>query len=315
MKIRLYPITWLCWDIVKDCYHGQAMITGLIPNQIAVNKMLAMQVIHQTRMAFPKYIYNSTLIRRWDNRVGGAIGIPGGDVNNAVHVVDGAAAPPQVSQTITQIVKDTEESMGATGTAMGEGRADNTSAIIALQKAAATPTELTKQNLYQTVEDLYRIYLEFMGGWYGKRTVDMEPPEKVVQAAQMAGQALPEKISMEFDFSMLREHPMTIKLDVGASSYFSEMGSMKTLDNLLQLDKIDMEDYLERVPDSYIPGRRKLLSKYKRLASQQLQPPMPDAGGGAAGAITAEEPPLPQGGGYSALQRKINETGRTSGLY
>ena len=315
MKIRLYPITWLCWDIVKDCYHGQAMITGLIPNQIAVNKMLAMQVIHQTRMAFPKYIYNSTLIRRWDNRVGGAIGIPGGDVNNAVHVVDGAAAPPQVSQTITQIVKDTEESMGATGTAMGEGRADNTSAIIALQKAAATPTELTKQNLYQTVEDLYRIYLEFMGGWYGKRTVDMEPPEKVVQAAQMAGQALPEKISMEFDFSMLREHPMTIKLDVGASSYFSEMGSMKTLDNLLQLNKIDMEDYLERVPDSYIPGRRKLLSKYKRLASQQLQPPMPDAGGGAAGAITAEEPPLPQGGGYSALQRKINETGRTSGLY
>ena len=70
MGIRLYPITWLPWDIVKDSYHGQAMITGLIPNQIAVNKMLAMQVIQQTRMAFPKVIYNSTLIRRWDNRVG-----------------------------------------------------------------------------------------------------------------------------------------------------------------------------------------------------------------------------------------------------
>lgn len=322
LGIRLYPITWMPWDLVKDCYHGQAMITGLVPNQIAVNKMLAMQVIHQTRMAFPKYLYNSTLIRKWDNRVGGSIGVPGGDLSNAVRVVEGVPASPQVSQSITQLVKDTEESMGATGTAMGEGRADNTSAIIALQRAAATPTELTKQNLYQTVEDLYRIYLEFMATYYGKRMVEMEPPQKILEAAQFAGMNPPEKISMEFDFSMLREHPMTIKLDVGASSYYSEMASMKTLDNLLQLDKIDLEDYLERVPDSYIPGRRKLIAKYKRLRSMQEAGGMPgmsgmpgDPAGGMPGSVMPQEAPMPQGGGYSTLQRKINETGQTSGLF
>lgn len=35
--LTLYPITWLNWDYVQDNYHGQAMTTGLLPNQIFIN--------------------------------------------------------------------------------------------------------------------------------------------------------------------------------------------------------------------------------------------------------------------------------------
>lgn len=45
LGIKLYPLTWMNWDYVQDCYHGQAMITGLIPNQIFVNKLFAMSMI------------------------------------------------------------------------------------------------------------------------------------------------------------------------------------------------------------------------------------------------------------------------------
>src|SRR5699024_11107739 len=36
---QLYPLVWLNWDYIQDCYHGQALITGLIPNQNFVNKI------------------------------------------------------------------------------------------------------------------------------------------------------------------------------------------------------------------------------------------------------------------------------------
>ena len=327
LGIYLYPITWLNWDYVKDCYHGQAMITGLIPNQIVVNRLWAMSALHATKGAFPKYVYNKTLIAKWDNRVGSAIGIAGGDINNVAKVIDGAPLNPQVSNMITQLVKSTEESMGATGTAMGEGRADNTSAIIALQRAAATPTELTKQNLYESVEDLFRIYLEFMSEYYGKRMVDMEPTEEMQQQAAMLGIPLPETIPMEFDFKTLKDHPMTIKLDVGASSYYSEIASIQTLDNLLRDGHINVVQYLERIPDGYIPARRALVAELKQqqMAMQAQQAmmggmpgmegaaPMPEMTGGSPMAGVGK-PEIPVGKGYGALQRAINQTGDARGI-
>ena len=319
LNIRLYPVVWLNWDYVKDCYHGQAMITGLIPNQIAVNKLWALSIHSATKMAFPKVIYNKTLISRWDNRAGAAVGIAGGDVNNVARILEGSPFNPMTGSMISQLVKNTEESMGATGTAMGEGRADNTSAIIALQRAAATPSELTKQNLYQAVEDLYRIYLEFMAEYYGTRPVDSETPEQVRQAAAFAGIEAPDTITMDFDFSTLREHPMTIKLDVGASSYYSEIASIQTLDHLLQAGQIDAIQYLERIPDGYVPARRALVAELKSRRAQQeqmaqMQMGMPPEGGAPAAdgtgmPILPQGPELRGGSGYSALQRQINQTG------
>lgn len=326
LGIKLYPVTWLNWDYVKDCYHGQAMITGLIPNQISVNQMWSMSAIWAKRGAFPKTIYNKTLISRWDNRVGSAIGIAGGDVNNVAKIVDGQPLNPMIANMITQLVKDTQESMGATGTAMGEGRADNTSAIIALQRAAATPSELTKQNLYESVEDLFRIYLEFMGEYYGKRTVDMDPPDELLQKAAMLGVQLPEKLPMAFDFKTLKDHPMTIKLDVGASSYYSEIASIQTLDNLLRDGHISILQYLERIPDGYIPARRALLAELKsQLAAQQAMqaamPPMADGMEAPPGLTTGGNPmagvgppSIPGGSGYGQLQRVVNKTGDTKGV-
>ena len=313
--IRLYPICWLNWDYVPDCYHGQAMITGLIPNQIFVNKIWAAVMLSNQRGAFPKVIYDKTRIKNWDNRVGAAIGISGGDVNSVARNMDGTTVSPQIPRILELAVEMTEQSLGATSVALGDTRPDNTSAIIALQRAAATPSEMTKQNLYKSVEDLYRIYLEFMGGFYGTRMVDMDTPEQLRQVFQFAGQDMPDEISMPFDFSMLRDHPMTLKLDVGASSYYSEIASMQTLDNLLKNGHITAVQYLERIPDGYIPARRALINEMKAAQMQAMAQPMNPAGGGG-GPIMQDigKPEIPTGGGFSDLQRKVLQTGTTEGL-
>jgi hypothetical protein len=320
LGIKLYPISWLNWDYIQDCFHGQAMITGLIPNQIFVNKLWAMSQLSLMTTAFPKVVYDATRVGKWDNRIGAAIGIQGGDVNNVAKIIDPASISPQISQFIQLAVEETEQSLGATSVALGDTRPDNTSAIIALQRAASTPSEITKQNLYKSIEDLYRIYIEFMGEYYGKRYVDMTTPEEVRQVYDFIGQETPAEIPMQFDFSQLKDMPMHIKLDIGASSYYSEIASIQTLDNLLKMGKIDPIQYLERIPDGYIPGRRELINELKEqqrnaMAMQaQMQQSAPQNPGGApvAGDTTKDE--IPTGGGYSALQRKVNETGTTAGM-
>jgi hypothetical protein len=318
LGIRLYPITWLNWDYVSDCYHGQAMITGLIPNQIFINKAWAMSMLSIMTTAYPKVIYDKTRVAKWDNRIGAAIGVNGGDVNNVAKIMDPAAISPQISQFIQLAVEQTEQSLGATSVALGDTRPDNTSAIIALQRAASTPSEITKQNLYQSIEDLYRIYIEFMGEYYGKRFVDISTPPEVREAVEFVGQQAPPEVPIEWDFGELKKIPMTMKLDVGASSYYSEIASIQTLDNLLQLNRISTKQYLERIPDGYIPMRRELIQDIEEQERQQMQAQGAPQGGGAAPegevADQGQRPDVPTGGGYSALQRKVNETGTTEGL-
>ena len=323
--LKLYPITWLNWDYRQDNYHGQAMVSGLIPNQIFINRAFAMTELSLMTMAYPKVVYDATRITRWTNQVGAAVGIKGGDVNNVAKIMEGAHVDPQIAQFIQLAVNYTETFLGATPAALGDVRPDNTSAIIALQRASATPHEITKQNLYSNIEDLGRIYVDFMANYYGVREIELTMPKDIPPEVQQFLAVKPgEEITGEYDFEILKEHPMVMRLDVGASAYWSEIASMQTLDNLLMQNKIDLVEYLERIPDGYISMRQELLEKLRtqqeaEKAAAQQQQMMPDmAGAGApAGGSALRAPlmdsgqpiPVPEGSGYGQLQRAINETG------
>ena len=57
---------------------------------------------------------------------------------------------------------------------------------------------------------------------------------------------------------------MSLKVDIGAASYYSELMQIQTLDNLLSKGIIqDAELYLEQIPDAYIPGKAKLIAALK----------------------------------------------------
>ena len=297
LGVKLYPITWLNWDYVQDCYHGQAMITGLIPNQKFVNKTYAMVQMSLMMSAFPKIVYDKNrIVGKWSNQVGAAIPV-NGDVNNIAKVLEPAQVSPQISQFIDSTIEYTQTFLGATSAAMGDTRPDNTSAIIALQRASAIPSEITKQNLYMSVEELGQIYMEFMIAYYGTRTVKAPKPDLTGLPIQMPDGIADE--TMEFDFGTLKDIPMSLKLDVGASSYWSEIASMQTLDNLLMQGQIQLEDYLERVPSGYISKKQELIEKIKREKAMALtgQPP--------GGAMPEEAPEIPLTAGNSALQRAV----------
>lgn len=314
--LTLYPVTWLCWDYVQDSYHGQGLVTGLIPNQQFVNKALAMSMMSLMMSAFPKTIYDKTRVQRWTNQVGAQIGV-NGNVDGIAKIIEPAQISPQVFQYIESVVEMTQSLTGATAAALGNTRPDNTSAIIALQKAASIPSELTKQNLYQSIEELGRIYLDFMANYYGVREVDVAADKASIlidpETVAFAGMPQDSMVKVKFDFAEMKHIPMRLKLDVGASSYWSEIASMQTLDNLLQMQLIDITDYLDRIPDGYVTKRQELLQKYKSLQAAQASQQMPADGelndDGSVIAQTEPEMEIPTGGGYAALQREINEGG------
>lgn len=315
MGLRLYPVTWINWDYIPDSYHGQALVTGLIPNQIFVNKLFAMSMISLMTSAFPRTVYDKTRIPKWNNAVGAAIGVNGGDVSGVAKIIDPAQISPQIAQFIQTSVDYTRQFLGATSAALGETRPDNTSAIIALQRAASIPSEITKQNLYKSIEDLGRIYLDFMAAYYGKRKVQVSMPDVGADILAFAGKDPEELETVLFDYGILNDMPMALKLDVGASSYWSEMASVQTLDNLLMQDKITIEEYLERIPDGYIPKRQELIASRKQAAQQQMMQPEEQSTGGTpeTGVLVdlGQKTPIRGGGGFGDLQRKVMQTGTT----
>ncbi|SMC80514.1 hypothetical protein [Papillibacter cinnamivorans] len=268
--LTLYPVTWLSMDYVQDCYHGQADVTGLIPNQIFVNKLFAMTMLSLMSSAYPRILYDRTRIARWDNRVGAAIPMNGGDVAGAAKIIDPAQVSPQISQFISLAISYTKEFMGANDAALGDVQPNNTSAIIALQRASAVPMELVRRNLHQSIEDLGRIYMDQMAAFYGRR------PARAGEDAKAA-----EDRAELFDFAALRNMPLSLKLDVGASAYWSEITSVQTLDNLLAGGKISVLQYLERLPSGYVTGKEELMEELKNASKT---PKQSSAGNGLTGA-------------------------------
>ena len=305
-EYTLYPLVWLNWDYIRDCYHGQAMVTGLLANQKFINKMFALVGISLLTTAFPKVVYDKNRIRRWDGSVGTAVGVAG-NVDNVAKIIDGASISPQIAQFIELSFDKTHSLLGASDVAMGDSRPDNTSAIIALQRAANTPMELTKQNDYKCLEDAGRIWIDIMAVRYGVRKVemsmDMDKPGE-----QPLGMDLPKQsFIVDFDFSKLREMQITIEQEVGASSYWSEMASMQTLDNMLMNNLITKKQYVERLPNGYMFKKQELLDDFQ--AEMSAPPAGNPAGTGISKETTSESMPVHGGSGNGAVQRALNREG------
>jgi hypothetical protein len=259
--LSCYPIAFNNWEKQKNQYHGRALVTGILPNQIFINRMFAMVMHHLMSSSFPKTVYNADLISNWTNEIGAAIPVrgvdPGTNLNNVAGTLSPGNMSNQIVQTIELAMQYTKETLGISDAALGNIDPKNTSAIIAVQKSSAIPLENPRANLYEFIEDTGKILLDMIGTYYGTRPIVIEKN----------GQ----KQLVEFDFDQLKDTFLNVSADVGESSYWSEIASIQTLDNLLTNGHIDIVEYLKRMPDEYIPQKESLISEIKERM-QMMQP-------------------------------------------
>ena len=282
-----YPIAWGNWEKQKNQYHGRALVTGLVPNQIFINSMFATAMRHLQLMAFPKTIYNADLISAWTNEVGQALGVhglqPGQSISQVAYNLQPAEMSNQIFSLIDKAMAYTKECLGATDAQMGNVKPDNTSALMVLQTNAEVPLENIRSGMYEWIEDIGAIILDFMGTYYGKRPVVVDEEfEEIVQGpggipvidpmtGQMQTQKFVRKVVKEFDFSQFKHLWLNLRVDVGATTYFSEIAMTQTLDNLRHDGTLDVIQYLERIPDKLIPKKQELIDELKGRIAEGKQ--------------------------------------------
>ncbi len=271
-----YPLAVMPWEKVKNSYHGVAAITGLIPNQISINQLFAMAIHSVKANAFPKTIYDATKISAWSNKVGQAIGVIGNPNEAIASAYRGADMSNQVLLLIDKVIQYTLEFMGASDAALGNINPQNTSAIIATQKASAMPLELQKLAYRRFTEDYVRILVDMMSVDYGLREVQ----------SGVDGE------TEFFDFASEKCADLSMKIDIGSAAYWSELMQVQTMDNLFAKGVIsDVVTYLEGIPEQYLRNKGKILAKLK---NEQEKAEMQAASPAMAAMGQATAMPAPQ---------------------
>lgn len=276
-----YPIAWGNWEKQKNQYHGRALVTGIIPNQIFINTMFAMVMRHLQLSGFPKTVYNADLISSWSSEIGQAIGVhgiaPGQSMGQIAANLSPADMSNQIIAAIDKAISYTKDCLGATDAQLGNVKPDNTSALMVLQSSAEVPLENTRAGLYEWIEDIGAILLDMMGTYYGRRPVIRE--REVRRPVSDGGglidpetglireERVTERVTELFDFSVFKNLWLKVRADVGASTYFSEIAMVQTLDNLRRDGTLSLIEYLERLPDKLIPRKAELIEAVKNRAA------------------------------------------------
>ena len=262
-KLRLYPLAVFRWERRRNCAYGESEITYLIPNQIAINRMLTASVWAVMMLGMPLTLVNGDVVNQpITNDPGQIIKINGTseDMLNAVRYVNPPNFAPAFDNNIASLISNTLTQAGANDAALGDVRPDNTSAIVAVREAATMPMQTVQNRFYSFVEDVARVWAEMWVTMYGRRSLKIEDENGVWY--------------MPFDGEKYRDLLISVKVDVGASTLWSEIQSVNTLDNLLASQIITPKQYLERLPKGSVPNLSGLIREMQEAQRAQEEAAM-----------------------------------------
>lgn len=261
--LTMYPIANFCWERRRSCVYGDSEITYLIPNQIAINRLQTSAVHSGITNGMPIMLVDNDRIdskKKITNDPGQVIRVnkinETDRLNDAIGYVNPPAWGAQYVNIVDDMANNTLADSGANSAALGDIRPDNAAAIIQMREAALQPMQLYQNRYYAFIEDIARIWADFWLNKYGKRNLKVETREGV--------QYIP------FDGSRYKDLVLTARVDVGASTLWSEAATISTLDALLGAKIIDPLQYLERLPKGIIPKLSELLDDMRTKSEQAV---------------------------------------------
>ncbi|NLB81953.1 MAG: hypothetical protein GX800_10185 [Clostridiaceae bacterium] len=265
--LKRYPIAFFNWESVKNSFHGVSDVTGLIPNQKYINTIAALIQFSTMHTAFPKMVYNSSLIDNPDNAVGVAIGVNGAE--NVKNMID-YIMPPQISvdafKMFDTTITLTKDLMGANESALGNINPEKASgrSILAIIEQSAIPLESIRRRFFNYIEDIALIWSDMwrIHSQEGLQ-VTFENDNNDLQTA-----IIPQEV---FDELMLET-----KIDIGPSTRWTERALMETLDNLLTNKYMPFEWYVELMPEGSGLPKARLKEMIEQAKIQQMQQPQMD---------------------------------------
>lgn len=249
-RLRVYPLAIFSWDKRNNLIYGESEITYLIPNQIAINRMITANVWAAMTTGMPIMMVNGdTVTDKITNEPGQIIKVYGSneDVAGAVKYVTPQNSIAEFDKSINSLINNTLTQSGANEVALGDSKAENASALAAMRDAALMPLGIVKNRFYFFVEQVARIWADFWVTHYGNRYLKIKDKDGVKY--------------IEFNGERFSEIVISARVDVSASAVYSERESTEMLITLFDKGIINREQLLCRLPTGVILDIESLLNE------------------------------------------------------
>ena len=268
LGIKLYPIAHFNWEEKEGSARGEGEVRYLIPNQIEVNKTEMRRVLTVADQAYPKMVANvNNIVNTAElTRVGGVIKINSATVDD-VHKSVGTLPPAQMSPDVKMLVDDlinvTRDLAGAGDTATGQVDPESASgrAILAVQQASQAPMTEQKESYKDFIEDLAKIWLEYLIV-YSVDGVMMEEKVEVNGEETIKMTNVPQ--------SALEQLQAAVKIDVTPKGVYDKFAQEQTIENLLinglfHVQRLaELEAYVNALDDDSVAPKMKLMEIVER---------------------------------------------------
>ena len=273
--LSLYPIAHFNWEEKEGSARGEGEVRYLIPNQIEVNRTEVRRVLTVKYQAYPQKIVDVTKIANPQalNTVGGTIktnGAPVEDVHKIVGTIPPAQMSPDVKELQMDLIQVTRDLAGAGDTATGQVDPESASgrAILAVQQASQAPMTEQKETYKNFVEDIARIWLEYLIV-YSENGVNME--ETVTDPT--TGEDTVQLVNVPQ--SALKQLQATVRIDVTPKSVYDRFAQEQTVENLLlqgffTAQRVsELATYAEVLDDDSVAPKMKILEAIEHIKEEQ----------------------------------------------
>jgi hypothetical protein len=263
--LTMYPVAHFVWEEKEGSARGEGEVRYLIPNQIEVNRTEVRRVLTVKYQAFPQKVVDMSKVANPQalNTVGGVIktnGTPVDDVHRIVGTIPPAQMSPDVNLLQEDLIQMTRDLAGAGDTATGQVDPESASgrAILAVQQASQAPMTEQKESFKNFVEDLAKIWLEYLLA-YAVDGVNME--EEVTD--HMTGETYIQMVNVPQ--SAMKQLQATVKIDITPKGPLDKYAQEQTLENLLlnnffTVQRVgELKAYAEALPDDSVAPKLKIL--------------------------------------------------------
>lgn len=247
--LRLYPLSVFCWERKNNSIYGESEITYLIPNQIAINRMITANVWSAMTTGMPIMVVNGDVVTdKITNEPGQIIKVFGSneEVSGAVKYISPPSFTKDFDDSINTLIENTLTQSGANEVALGDSKADNATALLTMRDAALMPLQIVKNRYYTFLEDTARIWADFWVTYYGRRNLK--------QKDKTGSRYIP------FDGRRYRTLALCARVDISNAVAYSDRERAEMLINLFEKGIINRRQLLLRLPEGMVPEVGELLS-------------------------------------------------------
>ena len=265
-KLEVYPIIPYVWESVPNSARGIGEVEQLIPNQLELNKTLARRSMAVKMGAYPRLAYDANAIDNPEDldKVGAAIAVNGGgaqSINQMIAYLNPANISSDALKLSDDLLQITKDLAGASDYALGNINPEQASgtAIIAVRDQAQVPLNEQTARYKQWVEDVSLLWMDL---WivFSENGISFEYEDEY-------GNVSPVTITQD----QLRQLKPMVRIDVSPDNQWTKLAEQQSLDSMLQLDKITLEEYAEMTPENSSVPKQKLLQVIGKRKQQEQQ--------------------------------------------